>query len=121
MEPTPSKAIEVTIPYPPSANRYWRMFRGRMTVSAEAKAYKMGVRCKLLAAGFRPQEGEVSVCVDIYRPARKGDLDNCLKVLLDSLSGVVWVDDSQIVEIVAKRFEGKERPRAELRIEFIGA
>lgn len=114
-----SEVVEVTIPYPPSANRYWRMFRGRMVPSSDAKAYKTGVKLKLMAAGFRPKPGEVSVRVDIYRPAKRGDLDNCLKVLLDSLSGVVWVDDSQIYEIVARRFEGKENPRAELRIAFM--
>lgn len=114
-----TKTLEVTLPYPPSANRYWRMFRGRMVPSVAAKAYKTGVKLKLMAAGFRPKPGEVSVRVDIYRPAKRGDLDNCLKVLLDSLSGVVWVDDSQIYEIVARRFEGKQKPRAELRIEFM--
>ena len=31
----------------------------------------------------------------------RGDLDNYVKTVLDALNGVAWVDDSQVVKIVA--------------------
>ena len=37
-----------------------------------------------------------------------------MKVLLDSLTGVIWEDDSQIVEIHAYRYEDKNNPRVEI-------
>ncbi len=60
--------------------------------------------------------GPVSVNVRVYRPARRGDLDNCLKVLLDALKGIAFVDDSQVVHIHARRYEDKANPRAEVTV-----
>lgn len=31
----------------------------------------------------------------------RGDLDNYVKTVLDALNGVAWVDDKQVVKIVA--------------------
>ncbi len=106
-----------TLPYPPSANRYWRNYGGRMVVSAEAQAYKMTARA--IANGKRPRAvvGNVTVHIMVYRPRRKGDLDNCLKVLLDALTGVAYEDDSQIVAIHAYRHEDKHNPRVVVTVE----
>lgn len=108
--------IELTLPLPPSANRYWRNFRGRTVVSAEAKAYKdfVGVFCRMNE--IEPIDGNVVIELDIYRERKRGDLDNRIKVCLDSLQGRVFEDDSQIVEIHARRFDDKDNPRVELKI-----
>ena len=50
------------------------------------------------------------------RPQRSGDLDNRLKCLLDSLNGIAWSDDGQIVEIHAYRHDDKKNPRVEIEI-----
>lgn len=44
-------------------------------------------------------------------PLKKPDIDNCIKVILDSLNGIAYKDDSQIVEVIAvkKWTEGIER------------
>jgi len=39
---------------------------------------------------------------------RSGDLDNTLKCLLDNIFKVIGIDDSQIVEILAKKIPWKE-------------
>lgn len=104
--------ISITLPYPPSANRYWRNFRGRMVISAEAKAFKEQAAWIAKASGAQMITGAVSMLVDIYRPAKRGDLDNTLKVTIDSLQGIFYENDSQIVEIHARLHDDKRNPRA---------
>lgn len=106
----------LTLPYPPSANRYWRSFRGRVVKSAAAKAYQAGVR---LTHRADPVTGPVAVSLAVYRPARRGDLDNSIKVLLDALKGVAFVDDAQVVAIYATRFDDKARPRVEVVVDEV--
>lgn len=113
----------LVLPYPVSANRYWRSFvprgsqRAVTVVSDEAKAYKREVAWLAQAAGLRLIAGPVDMEIDLYpaRPqdwakrARKApsswwyeglrrlDLGNCEKVLSDALQGIAYVDDAQIV------------------------
>ena len=103
-----------TLNYPPSANRYWRMGRGHIHKSNEAKAYQETAARMALAAGVRPLKGDVQVQLNVFRPARRGDLDNTIKVLLDALKGVAYADDDQVVGITARRFDDKMRPRVEV-------
>jgi len=105
--------ITATLPYPPSANRYWRVARnGRPYVSKETKLYKTAVWSQMYM--HDPLEAEVYLIVDIYRPRKSGDLDNRLKVLQDALQNYAYIDDSQIVAIYARRHDDKECPRAEV-------
>lgn len=46
------------------------------------------------------------------RPLTKPDLDNFTKVI-DALNGIVWRDDSQVVELLVEKFYSV-RPRLEL-------
>lgn len=110
--------MEVTLILPPpvSANRYWRNVEGRMVVSAEAKAYKTHVGWIAKASGGAMLTGEVAIHLDVYREAKRGDLDNSIKVILDSLQGVLYADDKQVAELHARRFDDKHDPRVEVRI-----
>lgn len=106
--------IKVTLPMPPSANRYWRTSRdGRVYVSDEAKTYKSRVR---LDTAAEPLEGDLTITVKVYRAQKTGDLDNRLKVLFDALKGLAFSDDRQIAEIHAYRFEDKRDPRVEVEV-----
>lgn len=42
----------------------------------------------------------------------KPDLDNLIKAVKDGLNGIVWVDDSQVVRVVAEK-KYSENPRVE--------
>jgi crossover junction endodeoxyribonuclease RusA len=108
--------VKLTLPIPVSANRYWRNFRGRMVISAEAKAYKAEVWGLAKEAGAQLMAGELSLTMIVYRPAKRGDLDNYTKILADSLQGVLYDNDSQIVRILAERHDDKHNPRVEVEI-----
>lgn len=137
--------ITLTLPYPISANRYWRSFtagrRAIVTVSKEAEAYKEQVNLLCWQAGIRePIPGRVAITVQLYpqRPldwakrARKDpagwddtvqclDLDNANKVLLDSLKGVAIEDDKWVRRITAERMEPDGQARVVVTIEAIAA
>jgi Holliday junction resolvase RusA-like endonuclease len=59
---------------------------------------------------WKPLSGDVALSIIWYRGAKRGDLDNRLKVVLDSLSGVAYVDDRQIVQLTATREDRPRRP-----------
>lgn len=109
--------IRLTLPYPPTANLYWRVYRGRPVKSNEARAYQQGVRFRAAAARAKPIAGDVYLRAVLYRPARRGDLDNTLKVLLDALQGYAYANDNQIVELHAVRLEDPADPRVEVTVE----
>lgn len=98
------------LPYPISANRYWRTFRGMTVVSSEAKAYKQQVAQIAQSSGCLKVSGDVAVYVVLHPKKNKDgsasktvmDLDNCLKVVLDALQGVAYDNDRQIKQLVAK-------------------
>lgn len=102
--------MRLILPYPVSANRYWRtvvakkQLRALTFVSDEAKAYKQEVAWRAKAAGVKPISGLVELRVRLV--PKNGvcmDLDNALKVTIDALKGVVYADDSQVYRIVAER------------------
>jgi crossover junction endodeoxyribonuclease RusA len=116
-------AVCLTLPYPISANRYWRSRvvvpkgnpRAAFTntyVSEEAKLYKELVEEFTSANGIKPLIGELEVSIVLHRPQRSGDLDNRIKVLLDSLREILYPDDNVIAKITAERREDKTNPRA---------
>lgn len=131
----------IVLPYPPSANRYWRTsaFRGhaRTYLSPEAKAYREDVAWRAKLAGVEPLQGRVQLTVRLYphrpqdwkRRQRRDpetwddgvqciDLGNCEKVLSDALNGVAWVDDKQHRRIVLERMTPDDAgARVEVEIE----
>lgn len=104
----------IVLPYPPSANRYWRHAQGRTYLSKEAIQYREDVANILLDQSFEPVDGDVALWVDIFRPQRSGDLDNFAKQLLDAMRGYLYHDDKQIVELHMSRYDDKANPRAEV-------
>jgi Holliday junction resolvase RusA-like endonuclease len=101
-----------------------------------SRDYKAYVR--YLAAEVAPEtpiEGAVRLTVTVYRaipkgfskhkrrlalqgeilPVTKPDLDNVVKTLKDSLSRLIWRDDSQVVSLHATKFYS-DNPRVEIEI-----
>lgn len=63
----------------------------------------------------KPKKWRAQALARQIQPVTKPDLDNIVKGICDALNGVVYVDDSQIVELqIAKLYS--ERPRVTIRI-----
>lgn len=107
--------VSFQLPYPPSANRYWRSIviggRLRVLVSREAREYKKRAAEIARLSCVEPTDKPVMVRLNFWRPRRIGDLDNLVKVTLDAIKGVAFVDDSQVKEIYAKLGDCKDAPR----------
>lgn len=94
--------IEFTLPWPPSVNRYWRTFQGRMIISAEGREFRETVGDQMTLQGkVAHYEKPLRVEIEAWRPdKRRRDLDNLLKATLDGLAHAgVYADDSQIVDL----------------------
>jgi Holliday junction resolvase RusA-like endonuclease len=59
----------------------------------------------------------VAASITLYFGAKRGaDLDNFNKPALDALTGIAYLDDSQIAELHVKKTYEKSRPRIELHL-----
>jgi crossover junction endodeoxyribonuclease RusA len=88
---------QIELPFPPTANTYWRKWKNRMVLSPRGEQYKLDVQA---AVGLNPPRlsGRLCLMVSAWMPDRKRrDIDNLLKPLLDALTYAgVWDDDSQV-------------------------
>src|SRR3990167_4688854 len=65
----------------------------------------------------KPVEGDVTVDIIIYfGDKRKNDWDNFHKLSMDALTGIVWIDDSQIIKATVIKEYDKLNPRIEITI-----
>lgn len=88
-----SDSTEIFLPLPPSANRIWRSFRGRMVKSSEYRAWKDAAAVSIAhqLGGQPPLEW---FSASIIMPPTRRDLDNSVKPTLDALqAGGAVVDD----------------------------
>lgn len=139
--------VVLVLPYPISANRYWRTyqpkgFKSHVTVpSSEAKSYKQEVGWLAKQAGVRsPMQGRVEIDIKLFpqRPldwakrAQKNpgrwdddvrciDLDNARKVLYDSLKGIVFDDDRWVFRDSGQRMEPDGEARVVVTVRQIAA
>jgi Holliday junction resolvase RusA-like endonuclease len=106
-------AVRIEVPGVPVPKGRPRFGRGRVYTPAKTKAYETVVALKAKEAmkGQHPVDCAVGVSVMAYMPApKKGspgmhvskpDLDNLVKAALDSVRGIVFADDSQIISLIA--------------------
>lgn len=110
---------ELTLPWPPSVNRYWRSVKGRVLISAEGRAYRDGTESIAIDRAKPFHDARLGVSIRAYSPdLRKRDLDNMLKAPLDALTYAgMWDDDSQIDQLsIARAGIDRRNPRLEVRI-----
>lgn len=78
----------------------------------------MLLQCRL-ANGTSVLRGDIDLSVIFYcRPhaARKWDIDNLLKFVMDAGNRVLWDDDTQIVFVRASKKWDAANPRTEMEI-----
>lgn len=93
------------------------LYRGRRFLTKEGKTNKEAIawEAKVLWNGG-VLKSNVRLRVALYWPnKRRHDLDN-IKGLLDSLTGIVYEDDSQIVELHISKFVDAKNPRTEVSL-----
>jgi Holliday junction resolvase RusA-like endonuclease len=66
----------------------------------------------------KPKKFREAALKGVVKHTKKPDCDNLAKSILDSLTDILWVDDSQIIELNCKKFYG-EPPRTEVKIEEV--
>lgn len=108
--------IKLILPYPPSVNHLYADFRGRRIISAKGRKFKSDIAILAKRQGAKLLNGDLIITFRVFRPVRRGDLDNRLKISQDALKGICFIDDKQIIEIHAFRFDDKTNPRIEIDI-----
>lgn len=64
-----------------------------------------------------PLMGALCVSLTFYfKTKHKRDLDNQNKLILDALSGVCWIDDAQIEQLILRKCFDLQNPRIEIEI-----
>ena len=87
------------------------------------KCFQFNKNFAALLKSFRRESmlyiGALRVSIDIYRkfetPMNQGygDMDNLVKSILDACTGILWKDDSQIVDLRVRKFVTDENPNEE--------
>lgn len=113
---------EVLLPWPPSANTYYRRVGAKTLISAKGRDYCAAVIKACAEARISRQDGRLAVVIKACPPdRRRRDLDNMLKGLLDALThGGAWEDDSQIDDLRIIRAPVVAGGRVTVRVEQIG-
>lgn len=122
----PAASVSVVLPWGclvPDNDRFGSSYPSRRHRLTER--YKVGKEAAHMMAlsqvkGPRPRfaEGELDVHMDFYMPdARKRDCTNLLKLINDSLEGVVYTTDFQITSLSWLKIGiDRENPRVEIEV-----
>lgn len=102
---------------PLTTNRLYGFANGRRYLRPEGKRNKDAMAWDARSQ-FRgaPLTGRLAVEVDLFWPTRRNhDIEN-LKALFDALSGIVWEDDGQIVDLHIRKHVNTADPHVILSV-----
>lgn len=108
--------LNIILPVTPTAKGRPRLGKGRTYTPAKTLHAEQEIQLFTkvrLPRDFKPFIGPLQLCVTfgmkrpksipksrIY-PSVKPDIDNYVKLVMDSLNGILWADDAQIVHLTA--------------------
>ena len=103
---------------PPTTNTLYRRHGNIIYMTTQGKEYKEMCQWEVKSQyKGKPITETLSLTVEFYfKDNHKRDIDNFNKIILDSCTGMLWKDDSQIVELTLRKFVDKKNPRVELII-----
>jgi len=110
---------QISLPWPPSNNRYYLHNRGRTHISAEGTAYRNAVGEIIKSMGLDiGLPVPVKIRIECYMPdRRRRDLDNLQKAVFDALTKAgFWLDDQQVDDYRVKRMPVVKGGRIDLVI-----
>ena len=127
-------SVAFTVYGPPVGKQRARVVRGGRAsfTPAQTKRYEAEVAneaskavclAELESDRYWNARAQYGYCVRaaIYFPdARRRDIDNVGKSVCDALNGVLYVDDSQIVELHLLKFIDRENPRIDVTVTVVG-
>lgn len=94
-----------------------RFSNGRVHADSKTREAEEAFKWHLKAAGARKFSGPVKVELHFHRAdKRRVDLDNLIKLAWDSMNGICFEDDSQIVELHAVLERGHDEPGTWLKV-----
>jgi len=113
--------MQLTLPFPPSVNGYWRSTRKGVLISERGRIFRSNALASIYQQlRSRPTAllTELDVHLVLYPPTRaKRDLDNFQKALFDGLTHAgIWKDDSQVKRMTVEWGPVTKEGKAEITI-----
>lgn len=92
---------------------YYFQRLGKRTVKIKTKECKEYVKyIKSTCKGCKKYDDKIQVRIQLYyKDNRRRDIDNAQKILLDSLTGILWGDDSQIFFLQTEKSLGQKEEK----------
>jgi len=97
------------LPWPPTVNNYYTVWKGRKIISKKGKQFKADCSHWIHRLPD-PMVGKLQLDISVCMPdKRRRDIDNLLKPIFDVLGQYgVYEDDSQIVDLRIRSVEGEK-------------
>lgn len=101
-------------PIPKARPRVWQ---GQAFTPEKTRTYETRVGWAARATGVLPAAGDVRITLAFLRTgARRADLDNLCKAVIDGLNGIAYDDDKQVTELHASVVYGSDKPGVHIAI-----
>lgn len=103
----------------PSTNTYYRRSGHHMHISQKGRDFKAEAQ-RIIQEKF-PESSPLTCDIELkleihFKHKRARDIDNYNKALLDSMTGIVYEDDSQITSMKIRKFIGSDSDRIVIKI-----
>ena len=97
--------VTLDLPYPPSANRLWRTYRGRVCKSREYKDWLVVAGFAARSQGLTEVVGPYKISINATRPdKRRRDLDNIIKPVSDLMQSIGVIKNDSDCELLTARW-----------------
>ena len=87
-----------------------------MYLTAEAQTYKDTIAWAAKENFVQLYKAPSVFIMFTFGDKRKHDIDNCIKLTLDSCNGVLWDDDSDIQELTIRKSYKKDDPSVHIEV-----
>ncbi len=130
--------MNLTIYGKPQPKERPRVYNGHGITPTRTRNYEAMIAAEWRAEYPNPIEGDIRIEIrffmptpiswskqkkeraerGIIRPSVRPDIDNLVKIILDGLNAVAFLDDKQVIELAAAKYYSAE-PRTEILVEEI--